>query len=76
MKLIMQTVPVGQKCRLCEKIDTKHRRKGLEMERIGRWQKEGSRFKASIDKSWDIVKTLEKEIHDLGYERQRRLQAI
>ena len=76
MKLIMQTVPVSQKCKLCEKIETKNRRKGLEMERIGRWQREGTRFRASIDKSWDIVKTLEKEINDLLYERHRRLQAI
>ena len=76
MKLIMQTVPVSQKCKLCEKIDTKQRRRAAEVERIVRWKREGSKFSASIDRSADIVKGLEKEIHDLGYERQRRLQAI
>ena len=76
MKLIMQTVPVSQKCKLCDKIETKHRRKLAEMERIGRWQREAGRFSASIDRSWDIVRALEKEIAELGYERQRRLQAI
>lgn len=76
MKLIMQTVPNNQKCKLCEKIETKHRRKGAEMEKIGRWQREGNRFSASIDRAWDNVRGLEKEISDLGYERQRRRQAI
>ena len=76
MKLIMQTVPVSQKCKLCDKLDTKHRRKLAEMERISRWEREPGRFSASIDRSWDIVRALEKEISDLGYERQRRRQAI
>ena len=76
MKLIMQTVPVSQKCKLCDKIETKNRRKLAEMERISRWEREPGRFSASIDRSWDIVKALEKEISELGYERQRRLQAI
>ena len=76
MKLIMQTVPIHNKCKLCEKIDTKQRRRAAEVERILRWKREGGKFTASIDKSSDIVKTLEKEINDLGYERQRRLQAI
>lgn len=76
MKLIMQTVPVSQRCKLCEKIDTKQRRRTAEVERIIRWKSDGNKFTASIDRSSDIVKTLEKEITDLGYERQRRLQAI
>ena len=76
MKLIMQTVPISTKCKLCEKIDTKIRRRQAEVERISRWKREGSKFSASIDRSADIVKSLEKEINDLGYERQRRLHAI
>ena len=76
MKLIMQTVPVGQKCKLCEKIDTKQRRRAAEVERINRWQREGGKFSASIERSYDMIKTLEGEIYDLSCERQRRLQAI
>ena len=76
MKLIMQTVPVGQKCKLCDKIDTKQRRRAAEIERINRWQREGSKFSASIDRSYDMVKNLDREIYDLGCERQRRSQAI
>lgn len=76
MKLIMQTLPVGQKCKLCEKIDTKHRRRTAEVEKITRWRREGGKFSASIDKAADQIKVLEKEITDLGYERQRRQLAI
>lgn len=76
MKLIMQTVPVATKCKLCEKIDTKQRRRTAEVDRILRWKKEGGKFAASIDRSADMVRSLEKEINDLGFERQRRMQAI
>ena len=76
MKLIMQTVHVGQKCKLCDKIDTKQRRRAAEVDRISRWQREGGRFSASIDRSYDMIKHLDREIYDLGCERQRRLQAI
>ena len=76
MKLIMSTSTVNQKCKLCEKLDTKHRRRATEMERITRWKREGSKFGASIERSSDIIKSLEKEIRDINYERQRRLQAI
>ena len=76
MKLIMQTVPVSQKCKLCEKIDTKQRRRAAEVDRITRWRREGAKFSASIDRSVDIVKALEKEIRDLTHDRQRRVNAI
>ena len=76
MKLIMQTVPVCQKCKLCEKIDTKMRRRGAEVERIKRWQREGGKFRASIDKSMDMIKAFDVEIYELGCERGRRLQGI
>lgn len=73
MKLIMHTVPLGTKCKLCEKIDTKQRRRAAEIDRINRWRREGNKFVASIAASSDIVKTLEKEISDLVREKQRRL---
>ena len=76
MKLIMQTVPVNQKCKICEKIDTKQRRRAAEVERILRWKREGGKYTASIDRSAEIVKSLEKEITDLTYEKQRRRQMI
>jgi hypothetical protein len=76
MKLVMQTVPVGQKCKLCEKIDTKTRRRAAEVERVNRWQREGNKFQASIAKSVDLIRGLDSELYDLQCERNRRLQGI
>lgn len=76
MKLIMQTVPAVQRCKICDKIETKQRRRAAEMDRINRWQREGNKFRASIDRSYDIIKVLDQEISDLGNERRKRLQAI
>lgn len=76
MKLIMQTVPVSEKCKLCQKIDTKWRRRVAEVDRINRWQREGNKFRASIDKSMEIIRGLDAEIYELGCERNRRLQGI
>lgn len=76
MKLVMQTIPTGTKCKLCDKIDTKMRRRAAEVDRIGRWQREGAKFRASIDKAMEIIRCLDSEIYELSCERQRRLQAI
>lgn len=72
MKLIMTTNHLPQKCKLCEKIDTKHRRRAAEHEKIVRWKREGGKFSASIDKAADAMKALEKEITDLMSERTKR----
>ncbi|KAI4145812.1 MAG: hypothetical protein L6R39_003693 [Caloplaca ligustica] len=72
MKLIMQTVPVSQKCKLCDKIDTKQRRRSAEEDRIARWKREGSKFRASIDRSYDLIKSLDREIYDLRNELKGR----
>ncbi|KAH7069131.1 hypothetical protein BKA63DRAFT_389020, partial [Paraphoma chrysanthemicola] len=76
MKLVMQTIPTGTKCKLCIKIDTKMRRRAAEVDRIGRWEREGMKFRASIDKTMEVIKILDSEIYDLSCERQRGLQAI
>lgn len=76
MKLVMQTIPTGTKCKLCDKIETKMRRRNAEVDRIGRWQREGTKFRASIDKAMDIIRCLDSEIQELGCERARRLQAF
>ena len=72
MKLVFQTHPVHQKCRICDKIETKQRRRATEKERISRWKKEGGRFRASIEKSEDIIDQLERELRDLTSERRSR----
>lgn len=76
MKLVMSTVAVGQKCKLCEKIDTKLRRRQGEVERITRWQREGGKFRASIEKALEAISYLDQEVQELYCERTRRLQTI
>ncbi|KAI9850528.1 MAG: hypothetical protein M1838_005537 [Thelocarpon superellum] len=72
MKLVMTTYRIGNKCKTCERIDTKMRRRAAEAERISRWQSEGARFKASIDRAYENIRVLDAEIHDLQKEKERR----
>lgn len=76
MKLVNQTDYVQGQCKLCEKIDTKHRRRKGEAERIARWSREGSVMKASMEKSQTMVQDLEQEIRQLEHERQVKQMTI
>lgn len=76
MKLVMQTYPVREKCRICLKIETKQRRIEAELDRIRRWKREGSKFKASIEKSEQIVRELERERSDLINDRKQRARYV
>jgi hypothetical protein len=76
MKLVMQTVPTGRKCKLCDKIENKRRRRAAELDRINRWQRTPSNSKAAIEKTTDMIRTLDAEISELDAERHRRLQNV
>lgn len=45
------------------------RRRAAEVARIERWQREGFKFRASIDKSSELVRGLDGEAHDLNCAR-------
>src|SRR5277367_1978043 len=70
MKLVMQTYEIQQKCKICEKIDTKRRRLANEQDRIHRWAREHSRYDQSIEKSREIIAALDTEIYELGNQRR------
>ena len=76
MKLIMSTLPVGQKCAICTKIDTKIRRRMAEVEKIKRWQREGNKFPRSVEVAYDAIDDLDKEIAKLKRDRQSKQRAI
>lgn len=76
MKLVMSTLKTGVKCRICDKIDTKRRRRAAEMDRINRWKKGSENRSASIDKSELIIDQLERELADLLNERSARTRRI
>ncbi|KAL2864224.1 5'-methylthioadenosine/S-adenosylhomocysteine nucleosidase family protein [Aspergillus lucknowensis] len=69
MKLVYRTVPEATKCRLCEKIEAKDRRRSAEMNRLARWKREGGTMVASMDRGQAMIIELEREIREL--ERQR-----
>lgn len=46
------------------------------MAKIKRWQSEGGKLKASIEKAMETVRELDGEIYQLEVEKQRKAQAI
>jgi hypothetical protein len=75
MKLVNQNLPQNQKCKLCDRIETKLRRRESEVDRVQRWNAEG-RCPASVEKSLVIINGLDREITELYAERTQRWQAI
>lgn len=76
MKLVMSTIKTGRKCKICDKIDTKRRRRVAEIDRINRWKKGSENRSASIDKSELIIDQLERELAELLNERSARTRRI
>jgi hypothetical protein len=76
VKMVMQTICAQTRCKSCDKIDTKMRRRAAEVDRIHRWQKEGAKFRASIDKSTEVIRALDSEIYELSRERHRRQERV
>ena len=76
MPLINNTVNIQGLCRLCEKIETKIRRRNAEVERLARWRREGSVLKASMERSQNLIKDLDQEIRQLEHDRQLKRMNI
>ncbi|OKP13205.1 hypothetical protein PENSUB_1305 [Penicillium subrubescens] len=66
----------NNKCRLCEKIETKFRRRSAEIDRLERWKREGATLVASIDRSHKLIMELDKEICALQREREDRRRTL
>ncbi|KAJ5495908.1 hypothetical protein N7539_001024 [Penicillium diatomitis] len=76
MKLVNLTENANSKCRLCEKIETKLRRRSAEIDRLERWKREGSNLVASIDHCHKLIMELDKEIMGLQREREDRRRTL
>ncbi|KAJ5940023.1 hypothetical protein N7516_000191 [Penicillium verrucosum] len=59
-----------------KKIETKHRRRGAEVDRLDRWKREGATLVASMDRSHKLIMELEKEIRSLQRERDDRRSTL
>ena len=71
MRLVMQTIEIGDKCRTCQKIDTKKRSIRKEEEKIKRWNPESGQ-RASIEQAEENIYDLQQKIYNLEGERQAR----
>lgn len=76
MKLVNLTENDASKCRLCEKIETKYRRRSAEVDRLERWKREGATLVASMDRSQTLIKELDKEIYILQREREDKRNTL
>lgn len=75
MKLIFVSSPVPEKCKICQKIDTKTRSIHKEEDNIARWQKEGGRTH-SIDKAFEKINLHEQDRERLYAERDQKRQSF
>ncbi|KAI9370040.1 hypothetical protein BJX61DRAFT_112326 [Aspergillus egyptiacus] len=76
MRLVNTTEFETTKCRLCEKIETKLRRRSNELERLNRWKREGGTLVASMDKCEKLIMDIEQEIKQLQRERDEKRRAL
>lgn len=76
MKMIYQTLPLHDKCKLCQKIEAKQRRLAKHKDDYQRWTREPSRYKASIEKAYEEMRALASEIQQLLLEKNDRLKMI
>lgn len=75
MRLVMQTYQLGDKCKICQKLETKWRRILKEQERIKRWKKEGGRG-ASISASEEIIDDCSAEMNELEMHKQENKRSL
>lgn len=72
MKLVNRADNQKAQCRICEKIQTKYRRRTVEAERLSRWEREGGTLKASMERSRALLFELDKDIKRLLEERDNK----
>lgn len=76
IKLVDVTEYETAQCRICDKIETKYRRRSAEVERLNRWNREGAKLVASMDRSKKLIVQLDREIAQLHEEREGRRNAL
>lgn len=71
MKLVHSTSYTPGKCRFCDKIDIKLRKRAFEVERVDRWRKDQRNCRtASMQKSEEVIRELEAQIDELVGKRE------
>lgn len=76
MKMIYQTLPLQDKCKLCQKIEAKQRRLAKHRDDYQRWASEPNRFRASMERALEEMKAIALEIQQLVSEKNDRYKMI
>ena len=76
MKMVYQTVPLAEKCSMCEKIERKKRR--LEKHKVDyqRWAGEPQKYRFSMEKAAEEMRSLVQEITQLMQDKEARYKMI
>ncbi|KAK0256704.1 hypothetical protein LTR91_000185 [Friedmanniomyces endolithicus] len=76
LKAIWTTLPLADKCTMCERIERKQRRFEKHRSDCQRWVVEPKKYRCSIEKAREEMKDLAEEIQRLMAEKQARFNAI
>lgn len=76
-KLVFQTIPLAEHCTMCEKLEKKQRRRAKHYADYTRWaQQDPVKYKFSIAKACEDIKSLDDEIYALQGEKASRYKNI
>ncbi|RMY66198.1 hypothetical protein D0863_08602 [Hortaea werneckii] len=76
MKMVYQTLPLAEKCSMCEKIERKKRRMEKHRSDYQRWSADPQKFKFSMEKAVDEMNGLANEIKQLMADKEARYKMI
>lgn len=65
LRMISAQIPQGTKCKICQQIEVKRRRRAAEYERLTRWVADGGKLNASIENARATIYQLDNEIASL-----------
>lgn len=75
LRFVHQVHRLADKCKLCQQIEIKLRKRNDNVVRIRRWQKEGGK-PASIQKAQEDIQNLDRSIAELEADRSRKLSSL
>jgi hypothetical protein len=78
LKFVAYNQQENFQCRICDRIDTKLRRRAQEVTRLELWAKEGrlEHLPASVEKSHNTISVLDHEISLLREEKEQRYNDV
>jgi len=76
MKMVYQTLPLAEKCVMCEKIERKQRRLEKHKADYQRWAVEPQKYRYSMEKAYEEMKALAQEIQKLMGDKQARYNNV